>query len=123
MAGNASARVLGQRLIAAALLIALPSFAHGQSAEDFFKTTNLTMVVGSGAGGGYDAVGRLVARHMTRYLPGNPNFIIKNMPGASGVQSANHIYNTAPKDGSTILAATNSSLVLSLYDSPVAQSD
>jgi len=81
------------------------------------------MVIGSGAGGGYDAIGRLVARHMSRYLPGNPSFVIKNMPGASGVQSANNIYNAAPKDGSTILAATNSSLVLSLYDSPVAQYD
>src|SRR3981081_2079687 len=88
---DARAWVLGRSLIAAAIFIALPSFAHGQAAEDFFKTTSVTMVVGSGAGGGYDAVARLVARHMARYLPGNPNFIIKNMPGASGVQSANHI--------------------------------
>jgi predicted outer membrane repeat protein len=104
-------------------LAALPVTAHGQSADDFFKTASLSMYVGSGGGGGYDAIARLVARHMTRYLPGNPAFVIKNMPAAAGVQSANFIYNSAPRDGSAILAAQNASLILPLYDSPVAHYD
>ena len=111
-------------LIVAAALGAPPCFAAAQTGEDFFlKTRTLTMYVGSGAGGGYDVLSRLVARHLTRYLPGHPNFIVKNMPGASGVESANFLYNTAPKDGSTILAGTNASLVLPLYGSPVAHYD
>ena len=97
--------------------------ALGQSAEDFFKTASLSMYVGSGGGGGYDAIARLVARHMSRYLPGNPNFVIKNMPTAAGVASANFIYNSAPRDGSAILAAQNASLMLPLYNSPVAHYD
>jgi len=101
----------------------LPATAHGQSAEDFFKSASLSMYVGSGGGGGYDAIARLVARHMTRYLPGNPSFVVKNMPAAAGVQSANFIYNTAPRDGSALLAAQNASLILPLYDSPVAHYD
>ena len=109
-------------LIAAALA-QVPAPALAQSAEDFFKTASLSMYVGSGGGGGYDAIARLVARHMTRYLPGNPSFVIKNMPAAAGVQAANFIYNSAPRDGSAILAAQNASLMLPLYDSPVTHFD
>src|ERR1700716_2702276 len=109
--------------LVAAVLAALPTMALGQPAEDFFKTATLSLYVGSGGGGGYDAIARLVARHMTRYLPGNPNFVIKNMPTAAGVASANFLYNAAPRDGSAILMAQNASLVLPLYGSPVAHYD
>jgi tripartite-type tricarboxylate transporter receptor subunit TctC len=107
----------------AAVLAALPAVAFAESAEEFFKSASPSMIVGSGAGGGYDAVGRLVARHLSRFLPGNPNFVVKNMPAASGVQSANFLYNTAPRDGSTIGAIPNAPLVLPLYDSPVGHFD
>ena len=110
-------------LVAAVLAVAVPTAARAQPAEEFFKTASLSLYVGSGGGGGYDAIARLVARHMSRYLPGNPNFVIKNMPTAAGVASANFIYNSAPRDGSAILAAQNASLVLPLYNSPVAHYD
>jgi predicted outer membrane repeat protein len=110
-------------VLIAIVLAAMPTMALGQPAEDFFKTATLSLYVGSGGGGGYDAIARLVARHMSRFLPGNPNFVIKNMPTAAGVASANFIYNSAPRDGSAILAAQNASLVLPLYDSPVAHYD
>jgi hypothetical protein len=97
--------------------------ASAQNADAFFKTATLSMYVGSGAGGGYDIVGRLVAHHMSRFLPGKPTFVIKNMDGASGVTESNYIYNVAPKDGSAISAATNSSLILPLYGASVAKYD
>ncbi len=112
-----------RRVLIAAALAVSPALAHGQSAEEFFKTASLSLYVGSGGGGGYDAIARLLARHMSRYLPGNPNFVIKNMPTAAGVAAANFIYNSAPRDGSAILAAQNASLMLPLYDSPVAHYD
>jgi predicted outer membrane repeat protein len=112
-----------RRALITVVLAIWPTLALGQSAEDFFKTASLSMYVGSGSGGGYDAIARLLARHMTRFLPGNPNFVVKNMPTAAGVASANFIYNSAPRDGSAILAAQNASLVLPLYDSPVAHYD
>lgn len=115
-------RFLRGGLIAAALA-ALPGVALAQSAEDFFKTASISMYVGSGAGGGYDIIGRLMARHMSRFLPGNPNIVVKNMPGAAGVQSTNFLYNSAPKDGTAILAAQNSALFLPYYNSPVAHYD
>jgi predicted outer membrane repeat protein len=109
-------------LIAATIAV-WPASVRAQSADEFFRTASLSMYVGSGGGGGYDAIARLVARHITRYLPGNPSFVIRNMPAAAGVQSANFIYNSAPRDGSAILAAQNASLMLPLYDSPVAHFD
>src|SRR3984893_17955729 len=122
-----SPECLGFRIVRRALIAAvpalLPTMALGQSAEDFFKTASLSLCVGAGGGGEYDAIARLVARHMTRFLPGNPGFVIKNMPTAAGVASANFLYNSAPRDGSAILMAQNASLVLPLYDSPVAHYD
>lgn len=104
-------------------LVAGATNASAQSADAFFKSTTLSMYVGSGPGGGYDAVGRLVARYMTKYLPGKPNIIIKNMEGASGVIAANYVYNVAPKDGSAISAASNSALALAIYGAPEAKYD
>src|ERR1035437_4333032 len=116
--------VLKHSLIAAAALAGLTGTTHAQSAEDFFKKTErLTMYVGSGAGGGYDQIARFVARNLSRFLPGHANFVIENMPTAGGVQATNFLYNSAPKDGSAILADTNSALALPIYDSPVAHYD
>src|SRR5262249_52909889 len=60
------------------------------------------IIVGGGIGGGYDFYGRMVARYMSRYLPGNPNFVSQSMPGAGGMIAANYLYNIAPRDGSEI---------------------
>jgi tripartite-type tricarboxylate transporter receptor subunit TctC len=122
-----SAKRLGYRLASHTLVVtalaAAPTLAFGQSAENFFKTATLTMDVASGAGGGYDATARVVARNMARYLPGNPNIVVKNMPGAAGVLGANFLYNNAPKDGSAILAAANAPLMLPLFNSSKAHYD
>ncbi len=96
-------------LVAAAL--AAPLAAHGalaqESVADFYKRTNMTVLVGSGVGGGYDAYARLLARHMGRFVPGSPSMVVQNMPGAGGLKSANHLYVVAPKDGSTIAILHN----------------
>jgi tripartite-type tricarboxylate transporter receptor subunit TctC len=111
-------------LTLAAAMPALTGLAQAQSAEDFFKKAGtLTMVVASGAGGGYDNIARFVARHYSRFLPGNPQFVIQNQPTAGGVPATNALYNTAPHDGSVILADTNTALVLPYFNSPVAHYD
>jgi tripartite-type tricarboxylate transporter receptor subunit TctC len=63
---------------------------------------NVTMIIGSGTGGGYDLWGRVVARHIGKHLPGNPAVVPQNMPGAGSFNAANHIYNIAPKDGTVL---------------------
>jgi tripartite-type tricarboxylate transporter receptor subunit TctC len=62
----------------------------------------VSLIVGYGTGGGYDVYGRLMARHLGRYIPGQPNVVVQNMPGAGSLRAANHLYTTAPKDGSAI---------------------
>ena len=70
------------------------------AAEDFYKGKQVSIMV-SGAGS-YDAYARLLAKYLPKYIPGEPNFIVKNMTGASGLKAANYIYNAAPKDGTEI---------------------
>lgn len=82
---------------AAASFIATPAVA--QSVADFYKGKQLILIVGASTGGGYDAQGRLLARHIGKHIPGNPNVIVQNMPGAGSLQATNHLYNVAPKDG------------------------
>jgi tripartite-type tricarboxylate transporter receptor subunit TctC len=62
----------------------------------------VTMLIGFGPGGGYDAWGRVVARHLGKHLPGNPTVVPQNMPGGGSLNAANHIYAVAPKDGSML---------------------
>ena len=61
-----------------------------------------TMIIGFGPGGGYDLWGRIVGRFISKYLPGNPNLVLQNMPGAGSYVAASWIYNIAPKDGSVL---------------------
>jgi len=61
-----------------------------------------TMIIGFGPGGGYDLWGRVVARHIGKFLPGSPNLVLQNMPGAGSYVAASWIYNIAPKDGSVL---------------------
>jgi tripartite-type tricarboxylate transporter receptor subunit TctC len=86
----------------ACVALGLSAAAAADPIEDFYKAKGLTIYVGSDPGGGYDTYGRLVARQINRFLPGNPSVVVKNMPGASGMRLANYVYAKAEKDGSEI---------------------
>lgn len=81
-----------------------------QSAADFYKGKTVTIVVGTGAGGGYDFYARLVARYIPAHIPGNPNVIVTNMPGAASRVAAMHLNSAAPKDG-TVIGHLNDNIV------------
>lgn len=87
-----------------AALIALVAMvpASAQPADQFFKGKQIRMVVGSTSGGDYDLWARLLARHWPRHIPGSPNFVIENMPGAGTLVATNHLYNLAPRDGTVM---------------------
>jgi tripartite-type tricarboxylate transporter receptor subunit TctC len=110
---------------AAALLVLVGSAdqAGAQSVGDFYKGTNLTMVVGSGAGGGYDLYTRVLARHMSKHIPGEPRIIVQNMPGADGITALNHVFAIAPRDGSVISATYNTVPLDPLFDGPASRYD
>ena len=76
--------------------------ARADTVADFYKGKTVTLIVGYGTGGGYDVFARLLARHLGKYIPGNPNVVVQNMPGAGSLRAVNALYNTAPKDGTAI---------------------
>jgi tripartite-type tricarboxylate transporter receptor subunit TctC len=102
-------------------LAAQPSSA--QSVEDFYKSTSITMLVGSGAGGGYDVYARTFARYWTTHIPGHPSIIPKNMPAAAGLAAASTLYNGSERDGSVIGAFTNGAAMDPLFGNPGAHYD
>jgi tripartite-type tricarboxylate transporter receptor subunit TctC len=108
---------------ATATALLWPASAQAQTVEEFYRSKSITMLVGSGAGGGYDTYARIFARHMSRYIPGNPTIIAKNMPAAAGLAAANTLYTTAEKDGSTIAAFTNGSAMEPLFGNASARYD
>ena len=112
-------------LTALALLagLALPHAANAQTPEDFYKGRQITMLIGGGAGGGYDVYFRTFARYATKYIPGHPNIIPKNMPAASGLAAASTLYTTAEKDGTIIGAFPNNVPMDPLFGNPGARYD
>src|ERR1700752_4993274 len=75
---------------------------------DFYAGESLRLIVGGSTGGGYDAVGRLLARHIGRHIPGTPSVVVENMSGAGSLLLMNHIHNRSPKDGTVMgLPTTN----------------
>lgn len=99
-----AARSRGVALLAFFSLAWCLSFSvdlHAQTEEPFYKGKTIRIVVGYTPGGAYDRWARLLARYMGKYIPGNPEIIVQNMPGASSVIAANYVYNVAKPDGLT----------------------
>ena len=82
--------------------IAFTQHARGESAEDFFKGKQMSLIVGYNPGGSYDVYSRLAAQLLPKYLPGSPIIAVKHMPGVGSVKAANYLFAQAPKDGLTI---------------------
>lgn len=79
---------------------------HAQ-ADPFYQGKSIRIVVGFSAGSFYDVWARLIARYMPKYIPGNPDIVVQNMPGAGSVIAANYVYNVAKPDGLTLGAPSN----------------
>jgi tripartite-type tricarboxylate transporter receptor subunit TctC len=104
-------------VLAIATSHAAPASAQ-DAAADLFRGRQLTMIVGSSAGGGYDIYARLIARHLPRHIPGNPAVVVTNMVGAASNAAAAHIYNVAPKDGTVIGALQTAAVLDPLFGDP-----
>jgi tripartite-type tricarboxylate transporter receptor subunit TctC len=76
--------------------------ASAESVEAFYTGKSITLSIGFTPGGGYDLYGRLVARHLGKHIPGKPNIVPQNMPGAGSMRAAQHLFSVAPKDGTAI---------------------
>jgi len=90
-----------------AVIFNRPAFGAQEAGGGFFKGKQLRIVVGFTPGGGYDRAARLVSRYIGKHIPGNPDVLVQNMPGASSVIAANYVWNVPKPDGLTLLAPHN----------------
>ena len=100
------------------------SAASAQSVEQFYRGKTVTMLIGTGpSAGAVGAYPRTMTRVMTKHVPGNPSFILSNMPGAGGIKAANYIYDAAPQDGTVWGFITRGFVLAPLLKLPAATFD
>src|SRR3954452_3192033 len=103
--------VMAARTVTTLLSIAFSSAcvctARADDVADFYKGRTVTILIGGSAGASYDTQGRLIARHMQKYLPGAPNFVVQNMTGAGGLKMVNYLTGQTPRDGTYLAMIPN----------------
>jgi tripartite-type tricarboxylate transporter receptor subunit TctC len=109
-------------VLSATTFICASSVAYAQ-APDLFARKTITVYIGNTVGGSYDLYGRMVARFLGRHLPGNPNVVAENMPGAGTIRAANFIYSAAPKDGTALGIVTETLALEQALANPAVQYD
>jgi tripartite-type tricarboxylate transporter receptor subunit TctC len=97
--------------------------ASAQAPADFYRGKTIEISVGTGPGGGYDLNARLLARHFGRFVAGNPNVVVANIPGGGGIVAANRLYNVAPADGLFLGTFSNAMLTEPLFGAGTAKFD
>src|ERR1700757_1791993 len=114
------ARLIRPGIAVALMTTAMARPASSAGVEDFYRGKTVSLLSGYSVGGGYDAYGRLVARHLGKHIPGNPSVVPQNMSGAGSNKAAGYVALQAPRDG-TAIAAIQPGAVLwpLLYDQPV----
>ena len=104
--------------------LALAGSAQAQTPEpSFFAGKNITVLIGYAAGGTYDATARLVARHMSKHIPGNPNMLPQNLPGSGGIKTILNLYSVAPRDGTTLGMLSRSYPIEPVFNPQTAKYD
>jgi tripartite-type tricarboxylate transporter receptor subunit TctC len=99
-----------------ALLLAHGHEARAQSPAEFYKGKTIRIVVGFAPGGGYDSYSRLLARHFGRFMPGHPDIIVSNMPGAGSLKAVQYVDLSGAKDGTVISAFDPGTIVQSMAE-------
>jgi tripartite-type tricarboxylate transporter receptor subunit TctC len=110
-------------LAGAALAALLACPGQAQTPAEFYRGKTIELDISSSVGGGYDVHGRLLARHLTKHMPGNPIVVPKNVDGAGGLRMANLLYNTAPRDGTVFGIIYRSTPFEPLFGNKAAQID
>ena len=109
---------------AAALQASLPmAIAAAQTPAEFYRGRTIEVGISSTVGGGYDAHARMLARVMSKYIPGNPAIVPRNIDGAGGLRLANLLYNTAPRDGTSVGTIYRATAFEPLFGNKAAQFD
>jgi len=109
----------GHFAIAAALVLSAAALSAAE--PEYYRGKTVRIVVGLSAGGGFDIYARALARHMGKHVPGNPSFVVENMPGAGSMIAANHVYKSAKPDGLTLGHFVGSLFMQQLLGRPGAE--
>jgi tripartite-type tricarboxylate transporter receptor subunit TctC len=109
--------------VASALTLPCMITAQGQSGRPFYENKTIQILVAAGPGATTDISARLVGRYIGKHLPGNPNVLVQNVPGAGGVVAANQVYNLTKPDGLTFLAVTRSNYLDQMVGKPEVKFD
>lgn len=107
----------GASVMCAILIGVATANAQEATIADFYKGKTITWIIGTGEGGGYDLSARLAAQHISRFIPGNPTIIPRNMPGAGSIAAAEFVFANGPKDG-TMLAMFQPTFILEKFTNP-----
>ncbi|MCC6888061.1 MAG: hypothetical protein IT536_05940 [Hyphomicrobiales bacterium] len=113
------------RVTASAAMLAMLGYAAASAdpVADFYKDKTITLIISTGAGGGYDVTARAVARHLPKYIPGNPTVVPKNMPGAGNILATNFMNNVAARDGTFIATIAQATFLLQPLGDPGVRFD
>ena len=116
---RSAGRLVSAAIVAVTVLGSPFPLSAQPAAQNFYAGKQLTLICGAAVGGGYDALARLLARHLGRLIAGHPTVIVQNMPAAGSLAAANYIANTAPRDGTTI-ALIQRGMLLTKVNNPGA---
>ncbi len=115
--GNIWRKIRAAVCLHAAVAVLVSCLSPASAEPSFYAGKQITLIAGSGVGGGYDLLARLTARHLGRLIPGHPTIIVQNLPAAGSLVATNQIYNTAPKDG-TVIALIQRGMLLARLTNP-----
>ena len=107
--------------IARCLLVVAAFSISCAHAEDFYKNKQLRLIAGFPAGNDYDLGARLLVKYLPKYIPGQPNIIVQNMPQAASIVAANYLYAQAPKDGTAWGVVTQTLAIEEALRSPAVR--
>lgn len=117
---------LTRRFVTISAAFLAMTWAAGAAAgpvDAFYKGKTVTLLVGGSAGGGYDTLGRAIARHIGHHIPGDPSIVVQNMPGAGGMVAMDYLFHTAEHDGSVIALVENGPPLAPLFGVKQARYD
>jgi tripartite-type tricarboxylate transporter receptor subunit TctC len=98
-----------------------PHAAANDDVENFYKGRTVTSIVPFGPGGGYAIYNQIMARHLGKFIPGNPQIVPQYRPGAGGIVASNYVYNVAPRDGSVMAMVSDAVALASVIDADKAK--
>ena len=111
---KSTSRALGVAL--ACVLLPAGGASAADPVEEFYKGKTITSIVPFGPGGGYSIYNQIMARHLGKFIPGQPQIVAQHMPGAGGIVASNHVYNIAARDGLVMAMVSDSVALASVID-------